>query len=45
MDDYIEDCYMIKKKLNNELQELRGNIRVYCRIRPFLSSEDEEPIF
>ena len=27
-----------KKFLNNELQELKGNIRVYCRIRPFLSN-------
>lgn len=27
-----------KKFLNNELQELKGNIRVYCRIRPFLST-------
>lgn len=45
MEDYIEDCYMMKKKLNNELQELRGNIRVYCRIRPFLSGDDDEPIF
>jgi len=26
-----------KKFLNNELQELKGNIRVYCRIKPFLS--------
>jgi kinesin family protein C1 len=42
MTDYIEECYMAKKKLNNELQELRGNIRVYCRIRPFLSSETDE---
>ncbi|KAL1554800.1 hypothetical protein AAHA92_15318 [Salvia divinorum] len=23
------------RKLHNELQELKGNIRVYCRIRPF----------
>lgn len=27
------------KKLNSDLQEIRGNIRVYCRIRPFSSIE------
>jgi kinesin family protein C2/C3 len=27
------------KQLYNELQDLRGNIRVYCRVRP-LSSEE-----
>ncbi|KAE8719740.1 Kinesin-4 [Hibiscus syriacus] len=27
------------RKLFNELQDLKGNIRVYCRIRPFLPGE------
>lgn len=27
------------KKLYNEVQELKGNIRVYCRIRTFLLGE------
>ncbi|KAK8935530.1 Kinesin-4 [Platanthera zijinensis] len=27
------------RKLYNEVQELKGNIRVYCRIRPFLVGE------
>ncbi|KAK3039442.1 hypothetical protein RJ639_029241, partial [Escallonia herrerae] len=27
------------RKLHNEVQELKGNIRVYCRIRPFLSGQ------
>lgn len=26
--------FNLKKKLNNELQEQKGNIRVYCRVRP-----------
>lgn len=26
--------FNLKKKLNNELQEYKGNIRVYCRVRP-----------
>ncbi|XP_027343227.1 kinesin-like protein KIN-14K [Abrus precatorius] len=30
------------KKLFNEVQELKGNIRVYCRIRPFLSGKREK---
>ncbi|CAL9052793.1 unnamed protein product [Musa banksii] len=28
------------RRLYNEVQELRGNIRVYCRIRPFLPGEN-----
>ncbi|KAL3639314.1 hypothetical protein CASFOL_017221 [Castilleja foliolosa] len=27
------------QKLHNELQELKGNIRVYCRIRPFIPGQ------
>ncbi|XP_030551637.2 kinesin-like protein KIN-14J isoform X2 [Rhodamnia argentea] len=27
------------RKLYNEIQELKGNIRVYCRIRPFLPGQ------
>ncbi|KAK9045292.1 hypothetical protein V6N11_059179 [Hibiscus sabdariffa] len=30
------------RKLFNELQDLKGNIRVYCRIRPFLPGETEK---
>ncbi|KAK7358285.1 hypothetical protein VNO77_00212 [Canavalia gladiata] len=30
------------KKLFNEVQELKGNIRVYCRIRPSLSGKKEK---
>ncbi|SCU94864.1 LAME_0F09670g1_1 [Lachancea meyersii CBS 8951] len=29
----------MRRKLNNELQELRGNIRVFCRLRPQLKEE------
>lgn len=31
-----------KRDMNNKLQELKGNIRVYCRIRPYLKNEIEE---
>ncbi|KAF6991164.1 hypothetical protein CFC21_008275 [Triticum aestivum] len=30
------------QKLFNEVQELRGNIRVYCRVRPFLPGQDKQ---
>ncbi|KAL8188589.1 hypothetical protein R6Q57_029877, partial [Mikania cordata] len=30
------------QKLHNEIQELKGNIRVYCRIRPFLPGQKEK---
>ncbi|XP_010537450.1 PREDICTED: kinesin-like protein KIN-14G isoform X2 [Tarenaya hassleriana] len=30
------------RKLFNELQELKGNIRVYCRVRPFLPGQSEQ---
>eukprot|EP01083_Nonionella_stella_P192516 711546_1 len=29
----------IRKKLHNEIQELKGNVRVFCRVRPLISSE------
>ncbi|KAL0905558.1 hypothetical protein M5K25_023988 [Dendrobium thyrsiflorum] len=30
------------RKLYNEVQELKGNIRVYCRIRPFLHGQNSK---
>lgn len=32
----------IRRILHNNLQELRGNIRVYCRIRPTLAKENKD---
>lgn len=29
----------MRRKLHNQVQELKGNIRVFCRVRPSLSSE------
>jgi kinesin family protein C1 len=29
----------IRKYLHNEIQELKGNIRVFCRVRPLLKGE------
>jgi kinesin family protein C2/C3 len=31
------------RALYNEVQDLKGNIRVYCRVRPFLSDEPGRP--
>ena len=31
------------RKLFNEVQELKGNIRVFCRIRPFLTGKKDNP--
>ncbi|MED6134871.1 hypothetical protein PIB30_041038, partial [Stylosanthes scabra] len=30
------------RKLFNDIQELKGNIRVYCRVRPFLPGQKEK---
>jgi hypothetical protein len=35
---YTEEV-ALRKKLHNELVDLRGNIRVYCRVRPLLEIE------
>jgi kinesin family member C1 len=31
----------LRRKLHNEIQELKGNIRVFCRVRPVLPDEGE----
>ena len=30
---------MVQRKLHNMVQELKGNIRVFCRVRPVLQSD------
>ena len=30
----LDECEMVRRRLHNEVQELRGNIRVFCRVRP-----------
>lgn len=32
-----------RKKLLNELEDLKGKVRVYCRIRPFSKREKDDP--
>ncbi|KAL5007768.1 hypothetical protein ScPMuIL_016574 [Solemya velum] len=45
-DDTIEDYHCkfrehesVRRKLHNNIQELKGNIRVFCRVRPLLGDE------
>ncbi|XP_052174513.1 kinesin-like protein KIN-14P [Diospyros lotus] len=43
MADAAENYHAVlaeNRKLHNEVQELKGNIRVYCRIRPFLPGQN-----
>eukprot|EP01137_Pigoraptor_chileana_P025670 Opistho-2@7375 len=36
------DEELVRRKLHNTIQELRGNIRVFCRVRPLLGGEVAE---
>ncbi|KAJ8512359.1 hypothetical protein OPV22_002793 [Ensete ventricosum] len=43
--DAVENYHAVlaeNRRLYNEIQELKGNIRVYCRIRPFLPGENRK---
>ncbi|KAF9440576.1 kinesin-domain-containing protein [Macrolepiota fuliginosa MF-IS2] len=35
----ILESEIVRRKLHNMVQELKGNIRVFCRVRPVLSSD------
>ncbi|XP_068213634.1 kinesin-like protein KIFC1 isoform X2 [Palaemon carinicauda] len=38
-DDKLLEGEMIRRKLHNTVLELKGNIRVFCRVRPLLGDE------
>lgn len=35
----VRDAETLRRKLHNMIQELKGNIRVFCRVRPLLPSD------
>ncbi|KAI8469221.1 MAG: kinesin-like protein [Monoraphidium minutum] len=37
----VFESELIRRKLHNTIQELKGNIRVFCRVRPSLQAEVE----
>jgi hypothetical protein len=37
----VQDGESLRRKLHNTIQELRGNVRVFARIRPFLPNDNE----
>ena len=41
MNAVIKEGDMVRRQLHNCIQELKGNLRVYCRVRPQLSSDNE----
>ncbi|TYZ60122.1 hypothetical protein PybrP1_005869 [[Pythium] brassicae (nom. inval.)] len=38
----VGESELVRRKLHNTIQELRGNIRVHVRLRPFLRSDGDE---
>ena len=42
LDRKIRSEETIRRKLHNTIQELKGNIRVFCRVRPMLTSEESQ---
>eukprot|EP01059_Diplonema_ambulator_P004674 TRINITY_DN14382_c0_g1_i2.p1 TRINITY_DN14382_c0_g1~~TRINITY_DN14382_c0_g1_i2.p1 ORF type:complete len:676 (+),score=258.26 TRINITY_DN14382_c0_g1_i2:53-2080(+) len=40
-EDQISRAADVRRMLHNSLQELKGNIRVFARLRPYLGSEEE----
>ncbi len=32
--DEMEKFEVIRRRMHNQIQELKGNIRVFCRVRP-----------
>ena len=39
LEQELQDAEMSRRRLHNMVQELKGNIRVFCRVRPPLPSE------
>ncbi|XP_059693373.1 kinesin-like protein KIFC1 [Haemorhous mexicanus] len=43
-EDRILQLEMERRRLHNDIQELRGNIRVFCRVRPLLPEEEQRQL-
>lgn len=41
--DKFKDEQTQRKNLLNEIEDIKGKIRVYCRMRPFSKTESEDP--
>lgn len=39
LEDEARTAERLRRKLHNQIQELKGNIRVFCRVRPMLNSD------
>ena len=39
LEDELLEAEMVRRRLHNMVQELKGNIRVFCRVRPLLPSD------
>ncbi|ORY33143.1 P-loop containing nucleoside triphosphate hydrolase protein [Naematelia encephala] len=43
IEDELRTAETIRRKLHNQVQELKGNIRVFARVRPALAHESDSP--
>jgi chromosomal replication initiation ATPase DnaA len=41
MQHHLETEFILRRKLHNEVEDMKGNIRVFCRIRPLIQNELE----
>lgn len=39
LQEEVQEAETLRRKLHNQIQELKGNIRVFCRVRPVLPSD------
>lgn len=44
LEDTIRKSEVERQRMHNIIQELRGNVRVFARIRPFLSNENDNSV-